>query len=382
MNNAKFKIKKRVGIAIVLTILVLFITNNLWLIFKPLPVELKLSGKADEINIAAVINRRNNNKFHKVKKEDKIVFIKDNTEVKFEIKEIIYPKRLRIDFSNLKNQNPILIKELSFNNGKIKIKDLNNFSLQGGDLKIQNDEIIIYPKEENCKLFYNKKLNFITIYEVEFELFIIILVLSYLLNYKLMDYIANFNTLKSKSRIEIVFLTLFFSFLFLPVLHIDKSEITEKENRVLQKWKPLITSDGRLNYNFGKDVEAYFSDRFFLRNDLIKLYYGQFVINKNLRTKKVIKGKDNWLFHGIPIAISMYKNENLFSDENLENVAKLLSEYDKYCTKNNKKFYFYIAPSKSKIYDEFYSELIKPKKENNLSLAVQLSNYLRKNTKV
>lgn len=106
------------------------------------------------------------------------------------------------------------------------------------------------------------------------------------------------------------------------------------------------------------------------------------MINKNLRTKKVIKGKDNWLFHGIPAAINMYKKENLFSEDDLKYAATMLTQYNDYCKKTGKKFYFYIAPSKSMVYDEFYSELIKPKKENKISLANQLVDYLGKNTDI
>ena len=377
-----FKFKKRSFIAIILTILALFITKNIWLIFKPFPIEITLSADNIHANIATVINCKNNNKFHKVRKAHKNIIIKPNTKTSFEVPDIIFPKKLRIDFSNLKTNKPITIKEINFKNGKIKIKDYKKLSLEDGELKINKDEIVIYPKEENCKLLYDKKLNLITVFDFEIELFIIILILSYLLSYKLADYIANFNTIKSKPKTEIAFLALFFTLLFLPMSNIDKNEISKKENRTLEKYRPLITLEGKLNYSFGKDFDAWFSDRFFLRDDLIKLYYEQFVINKNLRTKKVIKGKDNWLFHGVPDAINMYTNKNLFSEENLENVAELLSEYDNYCKKNNKKFYFYIAPSKSMIYNEFYSELIKPEPNNSLSLANQLTEYLRKNTNI
>lgn len=376
------KIKRRVLISIFLTITILILTRNAWFVFKPMPVSLGLDGNIGDVNISIVLNKRNNNKFHKVEKADKIVVLNKKETINFEVKDINFPKRLRIDFSNLKNENPIIINEVSFKNGKIKIKDFDKFSLQGGDLKIEKDKLAIYPKEENCQLLYNKKLTFSSVFEIEVELFIIILVLSYLLNYKIANYIANFKTIESKSRIEIIFLTLFFVILFLPMVWIDSSEISQKENRMLAKWKPLLNEDFRVNYNFGRDVDNFFQDRFFLRDDLIKFYYNQFIINKNLRTKKVIKGKDNWLFHGVPSAISMYKRENLFSKENLEYVAKVLSDYDDYCKKNGKKFYFYIAPSKSMVYDEFYSELIKPNKQNTLSLANQLTDYLKENTNV
>lgn len=259
---------------------------------------------------------------------------------------------------------------------------MDKFVLQGGELKISDNNLIIYPKEDNCRLLYDKKLFLLPDFAIEYEVFLIILILSFLLSYKAMDYIANFKSIQHKSRIEIIFLVFFFVILFLPMSNIDRSYLSQKENRTLAEWKPLLDSNSKLNFNFGQDVNNYFSDRFFLRNVLIKIYYNQFIINKNLRTKKVIKGKENWLFHGVISAINMYKKENLFSDENLKDVAKLLSDYDKYCKKNGKKFYFYIAPSKSMIYDEFYSEVITPSKDKTTSLAFQLTNYLKENTDV
>lgn len=378
------KIKKRTLISIVLTIAVLVLSRSFWLIFKPISFNLSLEGNNDNINVMILLNKRNNNKFHKVKTENKTITLSKNTKLSLEVKNIVFPKRLRIDFNNLKSKNPIIVNNITYSKGggNGKLSNLEKFSLQGGDLKIEKDRLIIYPKEENCKLLYDTKLNFSAPYDIEISLFIIILILSYMLSYKLTEYVVSFKTLKNKSRIEIIFLTAFFIILFLPMSHIDNSEVSQKENRTLYKFKPLINKNGKINYNFGKDIDLFFQDRFFLRKDLIKLHYNFYIINKNLRTKKVIKGKDNWLFHGIPSAINMYKKENLFSQDELKKAANLLSKYDEYCKKHNKKFYFYIAPSKSMVYSEFYNETIRPKKENSISLAYQLISYLKENTDV
>ena len=68
----------------------------------------------------------------------------------------------------------------------------------------------------------------------EFEIFTIILVLTFLFTYKLTDYLADFKTLKYKSRIEIVFLSIFFILLFIPMSYInqDKKSIQEKPTKV------------------------------------------------------------------------------------------------------------------------------------------------------
>ena len=58
----------------------------------------------------------------------------------------------------------------------------------------------------------------------EFEIFTIILVLSFLFFYKITDYIADFKTIREKSRIDIIFLTIFFVFLFIPMSHVNQDE--------------------------------------------------------------------------------------------------------------------------------------------------------------
>ena len=150
----------------------------------------------------------------------------------------------------------------------------------------------------------------------EFELFVIILVLSYLSSYKLADYVANFSSIKHKSRIEILFLTIFFVLLFLPAIKIDKSEISIKENRALQKWQPLVKEDGKFNYDFGRNFEAWFNDRFFLRDGFIKLS----TVFK-FKNKKVLQGKEDWLFFAKENTISNYQNNNTFTQLELTQIS-------------------------------------------------------------
>ena len=99
-------------------------------------------------------------------------------------------------------------------------------------------------------------------------LLIIISVLSYLAGLKITSYLADFKNLQHKSRIEIVFLAIFFIFLFIPMSKINQDAKSETENRYLAKYKPLITKEGQLNLSFGKDFENWFNDRFAMRKEL------------------------------------------------------------------------------------------------------------------
>lgn len=374
------KIKKRVILSIILTILALIASNALWLVFKPFPVEISLKGN-NSGNISAILNRKDNDLFAKTRIDSKAFNIKQNNKQKLEIKKTIFPKRFRLDFTDLNSKNEIIITKIQLSNFNLDLSKKENYIIDGGIADFTNNTIKIKPNNDSVKLTYKKRLKNSAPFDFEIELFIIILILSYLLAYKLMDYVANFKTIKNKSRIEIIFLTIFFVLLFIPMMKIDNSLISEKENRTLAKWKPLII-DGKINYTFGKDFDNWFSDRFFQREDFINLYYNQFIISKNLRTKKVIKGKDNWLFYGIQSSVNMFTNKNLFDETGLKQVAKYLTDIDEYCKKRNKKFYFMIAPSKPMIYPEFYSEVIKPDKNSKLTCANQLIDYLTKNTNI
>ena len=69
--------------------------------------------------------------------------------------------------------------------------------------------------------------------------------------------------------IDLVFLLAFLILLFIPISKIDFSKISKQENRTLAKFKPLINSEHKLNRNFSKDFEAWFSDRFNKRDIFI-----------------------------------------------------------------------------------------------------------------
>ncbi len=127
---------------------------------------------------------------------------------------------------------------------------------------------------------------------------------------------------------EIVFLLIFFIFLFIPMLHIEKNDISHRENRTLAKLPPIIGKNGRLNYKFPKQFDVWFNDRFNLRKSFIEAYNAKLILNKNWKTKDVIKGKDNWLFLGRMESINSYTNQNLFNNEQMEEFANYLSEID------------------------------------------------------
>ena len=59
----------------------------------------------------------------------------------------------------------------------------------------------------------------------DYKLFIIIITLSYMICYKLVQYLARFKIVENNSRIDIVFVACVVVFMFVPVSHINRDEI-------------------------------------------------------------------------------------------------------------------------------------------------------------
>lgn len=204
----------------------------------------------------------------------------------------------------------------------------------------------------------------------EVLLFIIIFICGYLLAFKVTDYLADFKTVKNYSRIEIVFLSLFFIFLFIPMSHITNKEISKTENRVLAKWTPFITLDGKINYNFGKDFDSWFNDRFNLRkifiicNNKIKFFLASEIY---FQDAEMYNKKTHWAF-----------NRNWFIPPDLRDqfplYKKNILKLEEFCKKNNIKLYVVIPPVNGEVYDkEIYPFKIK---HNN---GVNFTKYMQDN---
>ena len=374
----RIKIRKRFVISFIITAIVVVLTNRYWLVFKPFPVDLDISGSGS-YNIEVDLNKKNIDDFESSKFETEKVTLNGEKRVHFDVIRARFPKRFRFLIMEIYNKEPITVSNVILKDKSLEITDLDKFTIYGAKPQINDNKLVLNPTGDVIEIIYKDTLDVSTLINFEISLLIIIMVLTFLLAYKISDYIADFNTIQEKSRIEIVFLTIFFAFLIVPISHIDNSEISKEENRTLAPWKPLVVSEGVINYNFGKDFDAWFNDRFNFRTRFIDAYDMRHLLSKYWITKKVIKGKNGWLFYNEE-GLEAYTNEVMFKEDELKLIAKYLNSIDDYCNKNGKKFYFVIAPDKSKVYGEFYSDKISQVQE--YSRANQLVDYLKKNTNI
>lgn len=318
----------------------------------PIDFTIKEIGSDNKCNIEIQLNKKNDNKFKHIKSQKIEMNLDENNHAYFMINRVKRPKRLRIVFSDLKA--PITISNLQFRGGKF-YPNLNKFVSKDSELKINANFLTIYPNKDRVILDYTDSLKIRSAVKFDFKIFVIILVLIYLFAYKISNYIADFKSVQGKSRIEVIFLTIFFIFLFVPMSYIDQDEISLKENRTLAKWKPLI-SNNEINYNFGKDVNQWFNDRFNLRTTMVKIYANaKYFLSPDYYTvdNAFANRNTNW------ISLKPATQKISISQKEKEEIIYSLNILNKFCKQNNIKPYIIISPRKEEIYNDKLYPFIK-----------------------
>lgn len=180
---------------------------------------------------------------------------------------------------------------------------------------------------------------------VDFYAFVIIATAYFLVTYKLLKYLSRFKIEQHHSRIDIVFLVTFFILLFVPMLHISDAEKSEQENRMLAKYTPLIDYRGGGNLKYGKDFDAWFSDRFWGREKVIQWVNSvQYKISSVYSNNKALYlKKHGWMFV-FPIV------EIPFSEEKTKEINDNIQKFDAFLAEHGIKFYILIVPRKESIY--------------------------------
>ena len=185
-------------------------------------------------------------------------------------------------------------------------------------------------------------------YHIDWLLLLIITILGYLLFLKLTSYLAEFKSIKNQSVVDIVFLAIFFISVFIPMSSINQADKSPSENRMLVKWKPLLNDKGELNYNFGKNYESWFNDRFGQRLNLIAVntILKFAVVNEVMDNASFLYiKKNNWIF-----AKTHILTKPLFVENNIKNTADTLTKLNAFCKDNHIKLYVLIVPYNSYVY--------------------------------
>ena len=375
MELKLIKVKKCSILVIFVICIILLLTNKYWLIFNPLHVSLNIKGSGI-CCIEAILNKKDSNEFEKTKSEIIEINLDEKNQADLYIYSSRFQKRIQFIIFTTKTNNNIILSKIKV--GKFNIENLNKFDIIGADFYINNDMLILKPKNGSITLTYSEKLKTGTDIKFDFKIFIIILVLTYFFIYKIANYIVDFNILYRKSKIDILFLTIFFIFLFIPISYINQEEISKQENRSFAKWMPLIKENSEINFDFGKNFNNWFNDRFFLRNEFVNTYYRILsCFSKDYyESREIIYNKKaDFSFNKGYNSVNIYLKKDLFTKQELKTIYKNILNLKNYCEKHNVKFYIILSNDKESIYPEYYPKYYKP--NNNISRLEQVKELLK-----
>lgn len=184
---------------------------------------------------------------------------------------------------------------------------------------------------------------------VNYLLLFSVLVLSFLLSYKAVQYVSKFKLMENYSRIDIVFVVVFVALLFVPMSRISTAQKSMQENRMLAKYPQLLTKS--LNLEYGRQFEKWFNDRFFGREEIIRIHTDIMYNINNIyqNNKAMFFKKSGWMF-GKPLAI------NCPSNQEIEQISAAIKKFDNFCEKNNIRLYIIVVPQKGGIYKELLQD--------------------------
>ncbi|MGL5973128.1 MAG: hypothetical protein ACRCZK_05425 [Oscillospiraceae bacterium] len=185
-----------------------------------------------------------------------------------------------------------------------------------------------------------------------------------------------------KTKISnIIFIILFISMLFIPILLINRDEnaISLTENRALNKLPDFFDDSGKFIKSSLSQIEPWINDnigfRDFFSQANIALEYTSFGQSGQ---SNVIRGKNDWLYYTSQKILEDYQNINLPNEEKLKQYAnKYIKAYEHSKIKNIP-FIGYLALDKKTIYPENYPDAIK--KVSNISKRDLLETYINENT--
>lgn len=343
----KLVIKKRYVVSLIITIFVLFVTRSFYTSEGIIQAKVNLTNLTQEsfANITLTVSNVSHYKDVKRNSERHKLEINKPCVYNFRFNTIKKIKYARLVFGDVDSNNVYEFSPIVFGKN-YKLKDLKAYTSTDADISIVDGKVRFIPKKPVCIILYDKELKGLhSPINVDFYTLIIILVLSFLISLKIANYIADFKDIKNQSRIEIFFLLAFFVFLFLPMSHIDDSDKSKTENRFLAKFKPLITKEGTINYTFGKDYEAYFNDRFYLRDFMCSVYMNYLYLLKDIiETKNILYDKhSNYMFIKRDVDSRITKSQ-------INTLAHVFTNFNKFCLENNIKLYILIVPDSTDIY--------------------------------
>lgn len=160
---------------------------------------------------------------------------------------------------------------------------------------------------------------------------------------------------------RIFFCVLLLMCLVTPLTKLDMSEINVLENRRLAVWPQLLT-DGMLNANFGKQCDAWLSDRFRFRSQALEIHHRLECALGVLETGAAFVGREGWLFYKGNHSESLYTRERMFTEPEKQQIMTALEEHKAWLNEQGITFFVFVPPDKHRVYSEFYRQDLVPRR--------------------
>lgn len=290
----------------------------------------------------------------------KFEFESPNEEVQSDNKKITYSSTDNCDTAvNLQVVSVSLkgMKDTVLSNVPVYIK-VNNNQSKGSSLgnKNINSDFISLHLDDSFSIINKDKLEIkpVLFYRINYLALIAFSIFIYLVFYL---FLRGLISEKQKNNItppDLLMIVILIFVLLVPLVGLNYSkDLDRTENRILAKLPSFLTSDKKLNLNFGTELDSYFNDRFGQRHLFIRIKDFIYSFN-NVGVAPSAEGKiygvnDDWYF--VDGLLQLKADENLLSKEK-NNLIEVSKHYD--CP-----VYVLIYPFKSYIYNEAISSIYK-----------------------
>ena len=192
-----------------------------------------------------------------------------------------------------------------------------------------------------------------------------------------------------RKTVQAFYIAIFTAAILLPVplFKVIKPYIDTNnyENRELAP-RPALQLNAESISSFPSDFDSWMSDHLPFRNQLLSLNgMIDYDVLHSSSSDTVIVGRKGWLFYkGAQVnsedPVADYTGTNLFSEEQLETIARNMKEAQQLLKDRGSDFVIFIAPNKERVYSEYMPRSYgAPAKENRLS---QVTSYLRVHTDI
>lgn len=190
--------------------------------------------------------------------------------------------------------------------------------------------------------------------------YILCTALYYIIKYKLLQ--------KLYKNTPILFCLCCVLILLFPVITISDETVSERENRMLNKFPHLLKNE-KINQKFGIEFNEFINDHIGYRQVLIdwraKLMY---FLNGKIANDEVFIGDDGWMFptHGTKYVDSIDKQK-----EKISKAVDILERFKASFKNKSVPIYVVLEPNREQIYQKYWEKYYPPQKQLDIGEYIQ-----------